>query len=96
MLALGLPPLTGFVVVRPGDWPDRVVRAVQVAASAWYAVVASGLLVALAAVRPPPPGWPVYPPLLAAGAVPCAIVLYRAARGRYRPRDSELPGERGV
>jgi sulfite exporter TauE/SafE len=86
-LAIALLPLVAFVFVHPGELPARVVRIAHVAASVWYAVVAVGLLVALTTVRPLPRGWPIYPLFVAVGAVPCGIVLYRAARGRY-----QLPG----
>ena len=87
-LAITLLPLAVFVFVHPGELPARVVRVAHVAASVWYVVVAVGLLVALATVRPLPRGWPVYPLFVVVGAVPCGIVLYRAALGRYQPPGS--------
>src|SRR5262245_42433889 len=74
-LAIALLPLVVFVFVHPGELPTRVVRIAHVAASIWYAVVAVGLLVALATVQPLPRGWPVYPLFVAIGAVPCGFVL---------------------
>ena len=91
-LAIALLPLLMFVFVHPGELPARVVCVAHVAASVWYAVVSLGLLVALATVRPLPRAWPLYPLLVTIGAVPCCIVLYRAARGNYQaPSDSQAP-----
>ena len=79
-------PLAVFVFVRPGELPARVVRVGQVAATAWYVAVAGALLVALFRTHPLPRGWPVYAVCAAIGAVPCAVVLYRAVLGRYEPQ----------
>ena len=92
LLVLALPPLTVFVFVHPGELSARLVRIAHVAASVWYLVVGGGQLVALSTLHPLPRGWQVYPPFVAVGAVPCGIVLYRAARGRYQPPDiPEVP-----
>ena len=85
VLAVAVLPLVVFVFVHPGELPAQAVRVAHVAASVWYLVVAVGLLVALAAVPPLPRGWPVYPLFVAVGAVPCALVLWRAGRGHYQP-----------
>lgn len=82
---VGLLPLAVFVFVHPGELPARVVRVAHVAASLWYGVVAVGLMAATTTVQPLPRGWPVYPLFVGVGAVPCGIVLYRAARGLYPP-----------
>lgn len=87
-LTIALLPIVVFVFVHPGELPDRVVRIAHVAASVWYVVVAVGLLVALPTAKALPSGWPVYPLFVAVGAVPCGIVLYRAAHGRYQPSST--------
>ena len=80
-LAIALLPLVVFVFVHPDELPTRVVRVAHVAASVWYVVVAVGLLVTLALASPLPHAWPVYPLFVAVGAIPCGVVLYRAALG---------------
>ena len=90
MLAIVMPPVVVFLFVHPGELPERFVRIAHVAASLWYAVVALGLFIALLALRPLPEGWPVLPLFVAIGAVPCGIVLYRAAVGSYhRPSNTQ-------
>jgi sulfite exporter TauE/SafE len=85
-LVIVLLPVVVFVFVHPGELPTRLVRLAHAAASIWYVVVATGLLIALATrAKPLPRGWPVYPLGVAIGAVPCGIVLCRVARGRYPP-----------
>ena len=92
-LVIALVPPVVFVFVHPGELPARFVGLAHTAASIWYVVVAIGLVVALATTaKPLPRGWPVYPVFVAIGAVPCAIVLYRWARGKYPP-PVELEGD---
>lgn len=89
-VAIALLPLVVFVFIRPGELPARVVLVAHVLASVWYVVVAAGLLVVLSLAEPLPRGWPVYQLFVVIGAIPCVIVLCRAARGRYQsPADSE-------
>ena len=87
ILTIALLPLVVFLFIHPGESPARVVRIAHIVAAVWFVVVAAGLLVALATIQPLPRGWQVYPVFVAIGVVPCGIVLYRVARGRYRPPD---------
>ena len=83
-LSIALLPFVLFVFVHPGELPTRIVGVAHVLAAAWYLVVAIGLAVLLTVTKPLPRGWLVAPVFLAIGAMPCCIVLYRAARGRYQ------------
>jgi hypothetical protein len=87
VVTIALVPLALFVFVHPGELPSRIVRVTHVIASVWYVLVACGLLVALASSQPLPRGWPIYPLFAAVGAVPCSIVLFRSAFGKYEPSD---------
>jgi uncharacterized membrane protein len=90
-LPMALLPLVVFVLVHPGELSPRVVRLAHIFASVWYLLLAAGLLVTLLAARALPRGWPVYPICAAFGAIPCVIVLNRAALNRYPP-PTEWPG----
>jgi len=86
VLTIALLPLVGFVFCHPGELPAWFVRIAHVVSSIWYVMVAAGLFIALATMdKPLPQGWPVYPLCAAIGAIPCGIVLYRAACGNYPP-----------
>jgi hypothetical protein len=90
VIAVALGPFIVFVFVKADELPPRVVRFAHVGASLWYVAEAIGLLVTMAGAENLPRGWPVYPFFLAIGAVPCAIVLYRAMRGRYLSQRERL------
>jgi hypothetical protein len=80
-IAIALVPFTLFLFADPHDLPTRLVLSAQLFASAWYVVTACRLLVMMTWTGPKGNGWPVYPTCVTLGAIPCGIVLWRAARG---------------
>jgi hypothetical protein len=79
ILGLMMPPVVLFLFVRPGEHADWIVRKSHSLAAAWHLL--AGLTLAclfLMSGCATAPWLVVVFPLLAAGAVPCAIVLYRA------------------
>jgi hypothetical protein len=89
MIVIALTPLVVFVFVQPRELPAKIVGVAHTAAAIWYVVVAIGLLVVVAATAKPLPrgAWVVYPVFVGIGAVPCGIVLFRRASGKYPPPD---------
>jgi hypothetical protein len=91
-MVIALLPLVTFVFVHPGELPPRLVRYSHAFASIWYMAVAMMLLVGLFTGPNLPRGWFVYPLFVSVGSVPCTIVLWRVACGRYMAPE-ELPPE---
>lgn len=83
VMLIALLPLVIFVFVHPHEAPPRLVRYSHAFASIWYIAVAVLLLVVLLSGPNLPRGWVIYPLFVSAGFVPCVIVLYRVAFGRY-------------
>jgi hypothetical protein len=82
-MAAALTPLILFVFLHPGELPDGVVRAAHVAASVWYLAAAAVVLNEGLRRAELPWAWALCTFLLLPGAVPCAVVLWRVARGKY-------------
>lgn len=82
IMTITMLPLALFLIADPSLLPATFVRISQVAASVWYLLVAIGLTIALARGGALPRGWPLFSVLTLVGAIPCGLVLYRAARGR--------------
>lgn len=92
ILAIALLPLGVFVFVHPGEAPPRLVRYLHAFASLWYVTLALILMVVLLSGPDRPRAWVIYPLLVSAGFVPCVLVLWRLASGRYAAAE-ELPPE---
>jgi hypothetical protein len=93
-VVIAITPLAVFVLVEEGPFRARFVGLAHTAASLWYAGVVVALLVALAAPSTRVPrAWPLYLTLVAFGAVPCGLVLYRRAHGGYPPPAGSEPAE---
>lgn len=79
VLGLLMPPLVLFLFVRPGELADGIVRKTHTLAAAWHLLVGLTLASLFLLSGRATVVWLVTVfPMLAAGAVPCAIVLYRA------------------
>jgi hypothetical protein len=92
MGVLAVAPFAVFILIRPGELPDRVVRFAHVAAAVWYLTSGVVLIAAHAALMPAGAALPFWLVFAGAGAVPCVLVVWRAWRGRPDPGIGESPG----
>jgi hypothetical protein len=76
-------PFLVFLLVRPGELSDRFVRVAHAFASLWYIAAATVLAVVMFGAPTTELNRRLYLILIAAGYVPCAIVLVQVFRGRY-------------
>jgi hypothetical protein len=90
VLVLSTTPLAAFVFAESGTQPARVVRITQVVASIGYLGLTCVLLIVW---RPPYPNQTIAYVLVAAGAIPCGLVLLRALRGETSEAATPPAGE---
>ncbi len=81
-IAAAILPLVVFLFIQPGEMRRSIVLPLQVFASLWYLLLALILFIMLF-VRGETEDWPVFFFGLAAGSIPCVVVLKKVlCRGR--------------
>jgi hypothetical protein len=88
--AVAVFPFALFVLVRPGELPDRLGRAAHFVAAVWYLAVGAVVLVGYAVLKADSGRFPFWLAFFADGAVPCALVVWRAGPGRNDRPDAGL------
>ena len=80
-----LTPLLVFIFITLNGFSPRAIRRAHVLASIWYFAAATFVIIAMCLRKTPSAerGMPLMVIFLAIGAIPCALVLTKAIRGRY-------------
>ena len=86
-IVIAIAPLVIFLFFRQDYISTGIVRVAHLVAVTWY-LAAATFLVSVSVFNPEPAGtWICMLPFLLVGCIPCAVVLYRIARGEYLPKE---------